>query len=273
MVLESLTNPKEAERKPLKMIIYGFIFASIAVILSLWIFKSQSSMVMVLITVITTIPLMYNTMKLEEFKAHIMKKEKILMREHLKALKFFIYLFLGFTIAYSVWFVFLPAETTQVLFSSQLDTISQINSQISGNFLGANVLLQIFTNNLKVLLFCVFFAFFFGAGAIFILTWNATVIGAAAGGFVRSRVTDSISYLHLFPVAIMRYMTHGVFEILAYFTAGLAGGIISVAVIHHDMKSPGFKNVVKDALDLIILAIIVLIVAALIEVYVTPALF
>ena len=36
--------------------------------------------------------------------------------------------------------------------------------------------------------FCVFFSFFYGAGAIFILVWNASVISAAIGSFVRSNI-------------------------------------------------------------------------------------
>ena len=68
-------------------------------------------------------------------------------------------------------------------------------------------------------------------------------------------------------------MTHGIFEILAYFMGGLAGGIISVAVIRHEVGTPVFKRVLLDSIDLILLAIGVLIVAAFIEVYITPALF
>ena len=68
-------------------------------------------------------------------------------------------------------------------------------------------------------------------------------------------------------------MTHGVPEILAYFVAGLAGGIISVAVIRHDMKSSNFRKVLLDSIDLIFIAVFLLIIAALLEVFVTPLFF
>jgi len=71
----------------------------------------------------------------------------------------------------------------------------------------------------------------------------------------------------------MRYMTHGMFEILAYFIAGLAGGIISVAVINHKTTSEQFKHVVIDSLDLILLGFIVLVFAAFVEVFITPVFF
>ena len=273
MVLESLINPSEAEKKPKRMLIYGFLFAVIGALLALWIFRDEASMVMVFLTVMACIPLIYNTIKYEESFDVKIKEEKELLKEHWKALKFFMYLFFGFIIAYSLIFIFFSASTVQSLFQTQLDTIGQINSNISGNVINLDLLFQIFLNNLKVLLFCIFFAFFYGAGAIFILTWNASVIGAAIGSFVRNKISHIFSYFTLFPLALLRYMTHGFFEILAYFIGGLAGGIISVAVINHDFESETFKNVLKDSLDLIILAILILIIAALIEVFITPMFF
>ena len=66
MVLESLITPEKAEKNPLSMVIYGFIFASISIIVSLLIFREEASMVAVFITVMIAIPLMHSTMKYEE---------------------------------------------------------------------------------------------------------------------------------------------------------------------------------------------------------------
>jgi uncharacterized membrane protein SpoIIM required for sporulation len=68
-------------------------------------------------------------------------------------------------------------------------------------------------------------------------------------------------------------MTHGVFEILSYFVAGLAGGIISIAVTNHDFGTKKFQHVLLDSIDLILLSVLLLLVAALVEVFVTPLLF
>jgi len=132
------------------------------------------------------------------------------------------------------------------------------------------------------MIFCIMFAFLFGAGAIFILTWNASVIAAAIGTFVRNNAASYAEsaglgqltgYLHIGSLGLMRYMIHGIPEILAYFTAGLAGGIISVAVIRHDFGSKNFNKILYDSMDLIVIAIFVLFIAALIEVFITPVLF
>ena len=273
MVLEDLIFPEKAERKPWELFFLGALYASIGMLLSLWIFRSESSMIMVLLTVVAVIPLMYKTFKREEKKDTLIYEERSLLREHGKALKFLMYLFFGFIVAYALWFVFLPDHLTSTLFRVQLNTINQINSKIIGNSIENNVIFQIFFNNLRVLFFAILFAFFYGAGAIFILTWNASVIGAAIGDFAKIKLSSLSSYFFTIPFAIGRYMTHGVFEILAYFVGGLAGGIISVAIINHDINSEKFKVIMRDSLDLIFLSILLLVLAALVEVFITPLAF
>ena len=53
----------------------------------------------------------------------------------------------------------------------------------------------------------------------------------------------------------------------------MGAGIISIAVIRHDYNSPKFKQVFMDSVDLIVISVIVLIIAGLIEVFITPKLF
>lgn len=287
MVLESLTTPERAEKSPWDLFFIGAMYASIAVFLSIWVFREQSSIVMVLLTVLASVPLMYNTMRYEEEKDITETRERVLLREHWKALTFFMCLFVGFVIAFSVAYIFLPAKIVEDAFKAQRDTINNINSQIAGQgintaSMGSGMFFQILSNNLKVMLFSMFFAFFYGAGAIFILTWNASVISAAVGTFFRNGFSEYASsvglvkiggYFHILSLSLLRYFVHGLPEILAYFIAGLAGGIISVAVIRHDFGSAVFKRILKDSVDLILLGVFCLIVAAALEVYVTPALF
>ena len=146
------------------------------------------------------------------------------------------------------------------------------NARVTGNVVsGLPYVTHIFLNNIRVLFFVLLFAFFYGVGAIFILAWNASVIGVAVGNFVRSHI--HLSYFSALPLGLLRYSIHGIPEILAYFMAGLAGGIISVAVTQHQYGSAGFRKVLFDSLDLAVGSIVVLFIAALMEVYVTPVFF
>ena len=287
MVLESLTTPQKAEKSPWDLIFIGAMYAAVGVFLAIWVFKDEASIVMVLLTVIATVPLVFNTMQYEEEKDSIVAKERTLLKEHAKALTFFTFMFVGFVLAFSFAYIFLPDGLVKDIFDAQLITIQNINSRVSGNVDGATIgsgtlFLQILANNLKVLLFCLFFSFFYGAGSIFILTWNASVISAAIGTFFREKISLYAQaagmakvggYFHIYSLSLLRYFIHGIPEIFGYFIGGLAGGIISVAVIRHDFGTPLFNKVVSDSLYLIFLAVFVLIIAALIEVYVTPAFF
>lgn len=282
MVLESLLNPLRAERQPWTLMLLGFLYGSLGLFLSLWIFEEQASIVMVFLTVMAALPLMYQTLRLEEEKDIIFTQERDILREHAKAIRFFLTLFLGFVAAYTAWYVILPSALVQQLFSVQTGTIATLNQHVTGAVAQIGLMNKIFLNNVKVLIFCILFSFIYGSGAIFILTWNASVIGAAAGNFIRSHMASAAdvagfakvgAYLHGSALSIIRYAIHGIPEVAAYFIAALAGGILSVAIIRHDFGTANFEKVLLDASDLILIAIFVLFVAAILEVFVTPVFF
>ncbi len=266
----------------MQMLFYGVLFASFAILVSLVIFRSEASLVLVFLTVVAALPLVHNMLRYEERKDEKIKSEYKLIKEHGKALKFLIYLFVGFVIAFSVWFVFLPAGTAEDVFSTQIDTINVINARVAtGSAVDFGLVASIIANNMRVLLFTLLFSLFYGAGAIFILTWNASVIAAAVGTFVRDRISEYASYVglasiasyfHIFSLGLIRYMTHGIIEILAYFVAGLAGGLISIALIYRHLLDKTFRKVLLDATTLMALAVVLVIIGALVEVYVTPML-
>ncbi len=283
MVLETIINPITAERKPWEMFFIGLVYSSIAILLSFWIFHEYTSMVMVFLTTMACVPLLYNTIKLEEKKDMVINEERTLLREHSKVISFLLFLFFGFAVSFAMWYTFLPADLAQNAFSVQTQTITNINSGVTGMaFQNFGIFTKIFFNNIKVLIFCILFAFIYGAGAIFILTWNASVIGAAIGNFIRTGISAEASilglagtakYFHIFSLGLLRYSVHGIPEIGAYFIGGLAGSIISIAVIKHDIGTKKYENILLDSSDLVIIAIVVLFLAALLEVYVTPLLF
>ncbi|MFH0798425.1 MAG: stage II sporulation protein M, partial [Candidatus Woesearchaeota archaeon] len=282
MVLESLINPLKAERKPVHMLFFGALYASVAVFLSLWIFKEEASMIVVFLTVLATVPLMYRTIRYEEEKDLKIKDETTILKEHGRALEFFMFLFMGCVIGFVIWFVFLPHALVQELFSTQLFTINVINNKVTGDVVSSDIFFNIISNNFKVMFFCLFFSFFYGAGAIFILTWNASVIASAIGTYIRTNIAlyaehagyyKVAGYFQVVSVGLFRYMTHGVFEILAYFIAGLAGGLISVAIIRHNIGDKQFNKVFLDSMILLIIAALVTVFAGFVEVYITPSLF
>ena len=284
-MLEMLIKPKNAERHPWEMFFVGIFYASISVLLVNWIFSQDavlakySGVLVVTFTVMLSLPFMYYLIKLEEKKDLVYSGMFRMMKEHSKALAALLWLFLGFVVAFSFWYIVLPSQHS---FSAQIETYCLINRPNNlddcikmytegkvkaTTFLTAKErVFAIFANNIYVLIFTLIFSLVFGAGAIFVLAWNASVIAAAIGIFTKSE----LSYL---PLGVAKYMIHGLPEIAAYFIVAMAGGIVGIAVIRHDTKSDKFWNIMQDSLNLIILAVIVLFIAALIEVFITPALF
>ena len=283
MVLESLFNPFVVKRKPWEMFFGGFIYSIVGLLLAYFVFREIAGILMVFLIVMATIPMLYVTIKNEEELDLKTDKEWVLLKEHTGVLLYLIFLFLGITTALVLSYLFLPTEMSSSIFTLQEKAISNVNQNLQGHITGGaaqfNFFIRIFMNNMKVLFFCLIFSLLYGTGAIFILTWNASVIAVAIGGLIKSELiqvasftglTTISSYAGITAVGFLRYLTHGIFEITAYFVMGLAGGILSIALIKHNFQE---ERVLVDALDLIFISVGLLIFAGIIEVYLTPQLF
>jgi uncharacterized membrane protein SpoIIM required for sporulation len=284
-MIELLMKPKRAERRPWEMLFVGLFWASVSLLMVTFVFgkdsvlRDGSGLLVVIFTVICCLPFMYYIIKLEEGKDISISDSGKLILEHSKAIHALIWLFLGFVIAFSFWYLFLP-DFAGHNFNFQIQTFCAINNPshfdycveqhgipvVTGAASGTGAVLSIFANNIYVLIFTILFSLAFGAGAMFILVWNASVIAAAIGIFAKGNLIN-------LPIGILRYMIHGVPEIGAYFIGALAGGIVSVAVIRKDLRGEGTWKILQNSLLMIIIAIVILVIAALMEVYLTPLLF
>ena len=286
-MFEMLINPVKAEKYPWEMFFIGAFYGTLSLILTEWIFSGDpvlskyTGILVVTFSVMFSIPFMYFAIKNEEEKDLLNIGLMRLLKEHGKALTYFMFLFFGFIVAYSFWYIAFEAGNQS--FRAQIETFCLINrptnfdrcvseygiktvSKTTAFLTAKEKTVNIFVNNVYVLIFTLIFSLIFGAGAIFILAWNASVISAAIGIF-------SESSLYNLPLGIARYMIHGVPEIGSYFAGALAGGIISIAIIKHDIKTDKFWIILQDSLNLIILSVVLLFFAALVEVFITPIFF
>jgi uncharacterized membrane protein SpoIIM required for sporulation len=285
-MIEMLVKPKKAERKPWELFFIGLFYASVSFIVVNYVFHADdilregAGLLLVIFTVMCCLPFVYYIIKLEEGKDLEIDDSGKLIKEHSKALKALMWLFLGFVVAFAFWYALLP-DSAGSNFNFQIRTFCAINNptnyefcietynagnSITGSATSPQVFLSIFSNNISVLIFTIVFSLIFGAGAIFILVWNASVIAAAMGIFSQGQMS-------MLPVALARYMIHGIPEISAYFVGALAGGIISVAIIRRDLVGERKWLILQDAVLLVIIAVVILIVAGLMEVYLTPTFF
>src|SRR3989344_2140806 len=287
MVLELLFNPFALKKKPWQMFIAGFFNSIIAMILSYIVFRDAAGLLSVFLIVMATLPLFYVAVKNEE-ELDFKYPESRILKEHGKVLFFFIFLFFGILTAMVLAYIILPEPMVNSIFNLQQEAIMNVNNAIqnspssavvTGNLTSLSLFLRILLNNFKVLFFCLIFSFLYGSGAIFILTWNASVIASAMGNLIKLEVSKAITllgynsmatYFSAAAFSVFRYMTHGIFEITAYFIAGLAGGIISIAFIKQNLKE---QKIYVDVIDLVLISIGFLVVGSIIEVYLTPVFF
>jgi uncharacterized membrane protein SpoIIM required for sporulation len=220
---------------------------------------------------------MYFIIKREEKEDEEVEGAFSVWQVHKDAISALMWLFLGFIVAFSFWNIVFQDSN---LLNFQIQSYCQINSPGNiqgcveeysfGDKTGAAIkdmrFFSIIENNVYVMIFTLIFSLIFGAGAIFILVWNASVISAAIGIFTQYQINE-------IPLGIARYMIHGFPEIAAYFITALAGGIFGVGAIRHGFKDKRFIRILENTAILLFLALIILVFAALVEVYFTPLLF
>ena len=263
-MFKSLLYPKQAERRNLEIFIMGFIYASASIFISYWIFHDYSSIAMVFLCVLPTIYVLQGILKSEESVENISDNEEWILKEHLKKLFFMMFLFLGFVFAFTIWSFFLEPSKTDVLFKIQKETFISI-TQLTGSSIFSGNFFDILTNNLKVMSLSLIFAIFYGAGAIFILAWNASVMGFVIGTIAKETAT-----LSALPLAFLKYFIHGIPEMFSYIVAAMAGGILFIAFLKgHLTDIRKVKRIAIGVTTLVLISILLLIVAALLEIYVS----
>ena len=282
-MLESMFNPRRLEKGPWKMFFIGLLYASLSLFLVKWFFardailSQYSGMIVVTFCVMFTIPFMYFIIREEEAEDEEVFGLLSVWKIHKDAIYSFLWLFLGFIVAFAFWYIIIQDSN---LFNAQLETYCRINSpgsiedcvaqydfsKSTGAVTKETRFFSIIENNVYVMIFTLIFSLIFGAGVIFILAWNASVISAAISIFSGNKIAD-------IPLGLARYMIHGFPEIAAYFITALAGGIFGVGIIRNGVMDKRFLHVVENTVILLFIALITLVLAALIEVYLTPVLF
>jgi hypothetical protein len=199
MVFETIVDPKIAEKMPWVTLILGIAYSTFSLFIGMYILPQYVSIGIVLFTTLFFLPLFHNTMNYEEKKDLEVEEERQILIQHSKALMFFIYLFIGLTISFAFWYVvfdkshFLDSAPSRI-FEAQMSTIKSINAKATEPTLWPMLerFAMILQNNMRVLLFCILFSFIFGAGAIFILCWNSSVIGAALGSYISALMAPGV---------------------------------------------------------------------------------
>jgi uncharacterized membrane protein SpoIIM required for sporulation len=257
MVLEKLVNVRSALKQPVWVFILGGIISTISLALSFLIFRESVGLMSNFFITFAIMPFMLDFIRYEgakvEQKAEELKKMNIFQR-HRNVIMVYVAFFAGMVLTQTILYMMIPENWSQKLFEDQVNQINLIRGKASfgGTFM------SILINNSGVLVLSFLFSFLFGAGASFILAWNASVLSVAIG-----MTAKSLGGFKGIPLAILTFFPHGSLEILAYFIGGIAGGLASVAFTKR--KSEKFGFIIRDSMEMMASAFALLVIAAAIE--------
>lgn len=264
MVLEFLLGYEQ--KKPLQLFCTGFFFSSVAVFVSVVLFFHSPSMVIV---TFMTLPLVYiftqimKTKSLENVKT---KTIKDIFRVNSDIVEMYLSVFMGMVMGIAVWYSVLPSQLTDLIFSEQIWNLQAITTLAVASAASSSKFWTIAINNAKLVLLCSALSFVFAAGALFILSWNASIVGVAIGSIVRMLGSGPKAVVEGLSLGILFYIPHLVPEVIAYFTAAIAGALISSAMLRYRPFGEKSQKLIGVALILVALSLALIMLAAAIEV-------
>lgn len=266
-------------KKPWLMMLYGAIYAVFSVFLALYVFPKQASVVMVFFTVMLSIVMAHKVIKYEK-KTGLKKIDTgNRLKIHSRTTSFFIFLFLGYLIAFTSLVIFLPEKKLVSSFGAQIEIIKTPNEAIRGS---PQPLLVVFNEKFRIILLCILFSFVYGAGTVFVFAWNAALVGTAIGSIARKAISavalkvgspNLAAYFSNVSVSLLKFLSFGIFEITGYFVVAIASGAIAIAVIRKDFKKKEFRTLLFNATNLMLISIVLILISSLIEVYVARPYF
>jgi len=270
MVLESILEPKTAENEPLNVLFISFLYSLVSIFISLKLFTSQASILSIALITIVFVPFFQRLFEIEEEKDELEAEGRInmgLWERHSSVITTYSAFFMGVILAFSFVFIFFPSND---VFSLQIDWFKG-QGVVGGEAAIESVFTKYILNNTQVMILIFILSIMFGAGAILILAWNASIISVYLGLIIHELMATGMethtAYLFGIPLGLSTIIIHGIPEIMAYFIAAMAGGIFSVGILREKIISPELKEVFRDSMIFLFVAQTLIILAAWLEAY------
>ncbi len=274
MVLETIKLDWIKKRHYL-CLFFGFAYTFIGYGIGTYIFDSGVSIAMLFLATLLLVPTL---VKLVDEEEKIERKQglKHFFRNHRDVGETYLFLFIGIFLGYVV--LGFAAPGFNEIFSFQVDFLEKqegLNSEVIQGFYEkplqptfSNVQ-NIIGNNLLIVLITFMLSFVYGVGAIFLIVLNSSVFAAFVVYISREIATtlgDVLKILGYFSI-------HLIPEITGFLFAAIAGGVLSKALMNEKFMSNEFRNVARDALAIMGIAVILIVIGAFLEVFLTTRLF
>lgn len=265
MVLETLFPVKKIIKHPIDMFIFSMVITFVSIYIANLIFPGPSTgKIVILFITMSVAPMIYMILEKEEEserKIAEQKRSEGFFQRYEDIIWLFTLFFLGVFIAIFVFSLLSPESYVEEVFEDQILEIERI-STLSGSFASPDILELIVKNNLRVMGLSFFLSFLLGVGSIVILSWNASILALYLASFIRKGLFNE------FVSRTITLVPHAPMEITSYFIAGIAGGILSMGIIKERPLSREFRLIFRDSLILMGMAVFLVFMSALLEVFV-----
>lgn len=271
MVFEQLYSAGWIEKKARYAFLMGVGYSVLGIASALILFPSNPGLAAIAFTSLLIVPSLNTLLSLEENEAARENKFNVflLFKDHKDIFQIYFFLFLGIIVSFAFFSLVWPSIATSQIFAQQAAMIGP-----TGGAAYHGMFKTILGNNLKVLIVCLIASLVYGAGAIFIITWNASVWGVVFALIAKnSALAAGQNPYAAFALMILSVLPHMLLEASAYFLAAISGGIFSKALLREKTFSKRFNQIIEDSLMMFIIAVIVLVLACWLEVAVAGRVF
>lgn len=270
MVLEHI-SARWIERNAYFSLFIGFFYAALGIFLSKVLFPKDPALVGVAFTSILLLPLLRKLFSLEEKKEKHERSFSLsrLFKDEGGFIRVYIGIAAGIFIAYCVATILLPNIHVNSLFREQLELRG-----LHGKAIGFDdsLFLGILLNNWWVLVACFMLSLITGDGAIFLISWNASLWGTIFGITAKNAAfVSGVSPWNYLILVLIIVLPHALIEMFSYIFAGIAGGFISsdMELDKGESKKSQFQKLFYSYTGaLIMCALFLLILGALVETFV-----
>jgi uncharacterized membrane protein SpoIIM required for sporulation len=284
LALESLIREKRIREHPFFMLVLTIIVVFFSILFSYFMFPKYASVLAVAFITIALVPIIYKIIIIEEEEeAFCGKSFTTFFARNFNIIQIYVWVFVGVIITFAILYMFFPTGTKLELFSEQINAFCILSGECQNNIPlsvigkagafsfdacknpGVSTLsscsLFIFENNIGVVLITIILSLFYGVGAIFILVWNASILGVFFGEvFLISNHGRGLGLIQGMLIG------HGPPELMAYIFAALSGAILSAVIAKNKLSCPHeFEKILQDVVFLIFLSLFSVAYGAILE--------
>lgn len=217
-----LVYPELVRKRPSFALVAAAFFVLIGFIAAFFVFFAAFSIAMVAFSSLMLLPFVIKLLEAEvnipesRPRGYVARLRYIFQRNE-RMIQFYIFIFFGMAMEYTILFAILPPGLGDVAFENQLALFGP-----AGQFSTPEFFVQIVGNNIQILLIAFALSIFYGAGSILVLNYNASISGVLYGASMRTIIYGTPP----FAANILLFLPHTILEILGYLLGAVSGGIL-----------------------------------------------